>query len=168
MRDMEDRQTETGADSLSAAYEQRTKELYDARGALAEAVSSLTSELSHCCEERRQVPAEVIALLGQAPDATTYQFVFKAVPVADELLKLQRQIRQLALENSDYGRRRDAATPNARSSTTSLEPCARSTAQRCARSAASEMKSAGCAFGSTESSRARPPWPTTRFADSPA
>ena len=47
----------------------------------------------------RQVPAEVIALLGQDPDATTYQFVFKAVPVADELPKLQRQIRQLAIEN---------------------------------------------------------------------
>ena len=47
----------------------------------------------------RQVPAEVIALLGQDPDATTYQFVLKAVPVADELPKLQRQIRQLAVEN---------------------------------------------------------------------
>ena len=62
-------------------------------------MSTLTAELSHCREERRQVPAEVIALLGQAPDATTYQFVFKAVPVADGLLKLQRPIRQLALEN---------------------------------------------------------------------
>jgi hypothetical protein len=52
MRDMDDQQSETAADPLSAAYEQRTKELYDARGALAEAVSTLTAELSHCREER--------------------------------------------------------------------------------------------------------------------
>ena len=55
MLDMDGRQSETAADSLSAAYEQRTKELYDARGALAQAVSTLTAELSHCREERHRV-----------------------------------------------------------------------------------------------------------------
>ena len=58
MRDMEGRQSDTAGDSLSAAHEQRTKELYDARGALAEAVSTLTAELNHCREERDRVLEE--------------------------------------------------------------------------------------------------------------
>ncbi|MGZ4180395.1 MAG: methyltransferase domain-containing protein [Solirubrobacteraceae bacterium] len=50
--------------------------------------------------DRRQVPAEVVAALEQDPDATTYQFVIKAVPAEGERLPdMQRQIRQLVLEN---------------------------------------------------------------------
>jgi predicted nuclease with TOPRIM domain len=55
---MEGQQPETAADQLSAAYEVRTKELYDARGALAEAVSTLTAELSHCRQERERLLEE--------------------------------------------------------------------------------------------------------------
>lgn len=58
MRDMEGQQPETAGDQLSAAYEQRTKELYDARGALAEAVSTLTAELNHCHQERERLLEE--------------------------------------------------------------------------------------------------------------
>jgi chromosome segregation ATPase len=58
MRNMESRQSENAADSLSAAYEQRTKELYGARGALAEAVATLTAELSFGREERKRMLEE--------------------------------------------------------------------------------------------------------------
>jgi chromosome segregation ATPase len=58
MRNMESRQSEKAAESLAAAYKQRTKEIYDARGALAEAVSTLTAELTHCREERDRVVDE--------------------------------------------------------------------------------------------------------------
>jgi predicted nuclease with TOPRIM domain len=58
MRDMEDQQSETAADPLAAAYEHRTKELYGVRGALAEAVSMLTAELSFGREERKRLLEE--------------------------------------------------------------------------------------------------------------
>jgi regulator of replication initiation timing len=55
---MDDRPSDAQRDPLSAAYEQRTKDLYDARGALAEAVSTLTGELTHCREERERLLEE--------------------------------------------------------------------------------------------------------------
>jgi predicted RNase H-like nuclease (RuvC/YqgF family) len=46
------------ADLAAGAYEQRTKQLYDARTALAEAVSALRTELAQRCEEVAALGAE--------------------------------------------------------------------------------------------------------------
>ena len=89
MRDMESKQSKTAADSLSTAYEQRTKELYDARGALAEAVSTLTAELSFCREERERVLEENRGLREHAKALRT------------EIVKLERGL-------ADANRRTDA------------------------------------------------------------
>jgi hypothetical protein len=49
-------------DAVGAAYEERTKQLHEARGALAEAVSSLTGELNHARSERDQAAEEIRGL----------------------------------------------------------------------------------------------------------
>jgi hypothetical protein len=52
-------------EALSAAYEERTRQLYDARGALSEAASALTLELSRLREEHDEARAEVQTLREQ-------------------------------------------------------------------------------------------------------
>ena len=49
-------------DRLGRAYEERSAQLYDARAALAEAVSTVTAELNRCREERDRALAEVQGL----------------------------------------------------------------------------------------------------------
>ena len=48
--------------AVATAYEQRTKQLHEARGALAEAVSALTAELNHARSERDRAQSEVAGL----------------------------------------------------------------------------------------------------------
>jgi tRNA (mo5U34)-methyltransferase len=55
----------------SGAYEQRTRQLHEARGALAEAVSALTTELNQRREERNQALRENRALREQADALNT-------------------------------------------------------------------------------------------------
>ena len=58
MSDMERGQSETSADSLSAAYERRTSQLYETRGALAEAVATLTVEARAVREDIQRLRKE--------------------------------------------------------------------------------------------------------------
>lgn len=54
------------SDELSEAYEQRTKQLHEARGALAEAVATLTAELRVRREESEAIRTDNRALHEQA------------------------------------------------------------------------------------------------------
>jgi peptidoglycan hydrolase CwlO-like protein len=47
---------------LTRAYEERGEQLYEASGALAEAVSTITAELNHCRQERDRAQAEIEGL----------------------------------------------------------------------------------------------------------
>jgi hypothetical protein len=49
-------------DARTVAHEERTRQLYDARAALSEAVSALTLELSRLREEHDEARAEIQAL----------------------------------------------------------------------------------------------------------
>lgn len=50
---------------MEEAYNERTRQLYDARGALSEAVSALTLELSRLREQHDEARAEIQALREQ-------------------------------------------------------------------------------------------------------
>ena len=52
-------------DALTGAYEERTRQLYDARGALSEAVSALTLELSRLREQHDEAGTQIRALREQ-------------------------------------------------------------------------------------------------------
>jgi predicted nucleic acid-binding Zn-ribbon protein len=69
LRDMSQDPHQQG-DALSIAYEERAKQLYEARGALAEAVSTLRQELGYCREERDQALTENTGLRQHAQALT--------------------------------------------------------------------------------------------------
>lgn len=58
MRDMTDQHAGSDSDAVAKAYEQRTAQVHEARGALAQAVSALTAELSRRNDEHDRAVAE--------------------------------------------------------------------------------------------------------------
>jgi chromosome segregation ATPase len=71
---------------LSEAYERRSEQLYEARGALAEAVSAVCVELERARREREQSLAETSALRAQI------------VAFENEIEKLRRYVEQVENE----------------------------------------------------------------------
>jgi uncharacterized coiled-coil DUF342 family protein len=84
----EDRSNVDAAD-LTRAYEQRSEQLYEARGALAEAVATVTTELNHCRSERDRAQVDADGLRAHA-DA-----------LQREIAKLRRYSEQLEREARD-------------------------------------------------------------------
>jgi chromosome segregation ATPase len=62
MPDMTDQHVGSDGEALANAYEQRTAQVHEARGALAQAVSALTAELSRRNDEHDRAVAELGAL----------------------------------------------------------------------------------------------------------
>jgi len=60
-----DQPNDDSQNALTTAYEERTRQLYDARGALSEAVSALTLELSRLREQHDEAQAQIQALREQ-------------------------------------------------------------------------------------------------------
>jgi uncharacterized coiled-coil DUF342 family protein len=67
----DDRTDSVQQSALSAAYAERTKQLHDARGAIAEAVSTLRAELGHRREELAAVRQEAATLRDERDRAVT-------------------------------------------------------------------------------------------------
>jgi O-antigen biosynthesis protein len=75
-------------------------------------LQQLEIDASEVAFDRRRVPTEVMQALERDPDATTYQFVIKALPSdMPGLREMQRRMRELATENArlhEAALRRDA------------------------------------------------------------
>ena len=79
---MGDQRPEPSEEPISKAYEQRTKQLYEARGALSEAVSTLAAELAQCREERDKLREYATSLergIAVANDRTAAVLNMRAV-----------------------------------------------------------------------------------------
>jgi len=86
--------------ALFAAYEERTKQLYDARGAIAEAVAALTAELEQRRREAVTLREEARALRDELDSAVTDNRALR------EEVEAQR-LRMAALEEALAKTRRD-------------------------------------------------------------